>query len=78
MRKTVAAVRRRVRSLLLLTPAIATAMDLGPAEIGLMLTLYGLGGGLAYLAAMSRITPRDLRRMLGWVGLGRLAGKAAE
>ena len=38
-------------SLLLLTPAIAVAMDLGPTEIGLMLTLYGLGGGLAYLPA---------------------------
>ena len=38
-------------SLLLLTPAIALAMDLGPAEIGLMLTLYGIGGGLAYLPA---------------------------
>jgi FSR family fosmidomycin resistance protein-like MFS transporter len=38
-------------SLLLLTPAIALAMDLGPTEIGLMLTLNGLGGGLAYLPA---------------------------
>ena len=38
-------------SLLLLTPAIAVAMELGPTEIGLMLTLNGLGGGLAYLPA---------------------------
>jgi len=38
-------------SLLLLTPAIALTMDLGPTEIGLMLTLNGLGGGLAYLPA---------------------------
>jgi len=38
-------------SLLLLTPAIAVAMQLGPTEIGLMLTLNGLGGGLAYLPA---------------------------
>ena len=38
-------------SLLLLTPAIAAAMGLGPTEIGLMLTINGIGGGLAYLPA---------------------------
>ena len=38
-------------SLLLLTPAIAAGMGLGPTEIGLMLTINGIGGGLAYLPA---------------------------
>ena len=38
-------------SILLLTPAIAVGMNLGPAEIGLLLTFMGIGGGLAYLPA---------------------------
>ena len=38
-------------SILLLTPAIAISMDLSPAEIGLLITLMGVGGGLAYLPA---------------------------
>lgn len=35
----------------LLTPAIATALDLSPAEIGLLLTINGIGAGLAYIPA---------------------------
>ena len=38
-------------AILLLTPAIAVSMDLGPTDIGLLLTLVGIGGGLAYLPA---------------------------
>ena len=38
-------------SILLLTPAVALSMDVGSTEIGLLLTLVGIGGGLAYLPA---------------------------
>ena len=38
-------------SILLLTPAIAAAMGLSPLEIGLLLTINGIGAGLAYLPA---------------------------
>ena len=38
-------------SILLLTPAIAIGMDLTPAQVGLLITLMGVGGGLAYLPA---------------------------
>ena len=38
-------------SILLLTPAIAVGMDLAPAEVGLLITLMGVGAGLAYLPA---------------------------
>lgn len=35
----------------LLAPAIAASMGLGPTEVGLILTINGLGAGLAYLPA---------------------------
>ena len=38
-------------SILLLTPAIAVGMDLTSAQVGLLITLMGIGGGLAYLPA---------------------------
>ena len=38
-------------SILLLTPAIAVGMDLSSAQVGLLITLMGIGGGLAYLPA---------------------------
>ena len=38
-------------SILLLSPAIAVGMDLTPAEVGLLITLMGVGAGLAYLPA---------------------------
>ena len=38
-------------TLWLLAPAIAASMGLGPAEVGLILTINGLGAGLAYIPA---------------------------
>jgi MFS family permease len=38
-------------TLWLLAPAIAASMDLGPTEVGLILTINGLGAGLAYIPA---------------------------
>ena len=38
-------------SILLLTPSIAVGMDLTPAQVGLLITLMGIGGGLAFLPA---------------------------
>ena len=38
-------------SILMLTPAIAVGMDLTPVQVGLLITLMGIGGGLAYLPA---------------------------
>jgi len=35
----------------LLAPAIAASMNLGPTEVGLILTINGLGAGLAYIPA---------------------------
>jgi len=35
----------------LLAPAIAASMGLGPAEVGLILTINGIGAGLAYIPA---------------------------
>ena len=35
----------------LLAPAIAASMGLGPTEVGLILTINGLGAGLAYIPA---------------------------
>ncbi len=36
-------------TLWLLAPAIAASMGLGPAEIGLILTINGIGAGLIYI-----------------------------
>ena len=38
-------------TLWLIAPAIAASMGLGPTEVGLILTINGLGAGLAYLPA---------------------------
>lgn len=38
-------------TLWLLAPAIAASMGLGPAEVGLILTINGIGAGLAYIPA---------------------------
>ncbi len=38
-------------TLWLLAPAIAVSMGLGPAEVGLILTINGIGAGLAYIPA---------------------------
>ena len=38
-------------TLWLLAPAIAASMGLGPAEVGLLLAINGLGAGLAYIPA---------------------------
>ena len=35
----------------LVAPAMALSMDLGAAEVGLLITLYGVGAALAYLPA---------------------------
>ncbi|MCB2223817.1 MAG: lipopolysaccharide biosynthesis protein [Actinobacteria bacterium] len=43
----------------------------------LSLALTAVAGGTAYLAVLARWSRRDLQRMLGWVGLRRLAGKEA-
>ncbi|MEM7225715.1 MAG: MFS transporter [Pseudomonadota bacterium] len=40
-----------VCSLWLIVPAVGIAMDLSPAEVGLMFTICNLGGALAYLPA---------------------------
>ena len=62
-------------SILLLTPAIAVAMDLRPTDIGLLLTIMGLGGGLAYLPAGLLADYTRSRGMLllttfWWVAIG--------
>ena len=45
-------------SILLLTPSIAVGMDLTPAQVGLLITLMGIGGGLAFLpAGLPQTTP---------------------
>jgi FSR family fosmidomycin resistance protein-like MFS transporter len=38
-------------TLWLLAPAIAASMNLGPTEVGLILTINGIGAGLAYIPA---------------------------
>ena len=38
-------------TLWLLAPAIAASMNLGPSEVGLILTINGIGAGLAYIPA---------------------------
>ena len=62
-------------SILLLTPAIAVGMDLTPAEVGLLITLMGIGGGLAYLPAGLAADYTRSRGMLllmtfWWVAIG--------
>lgn len=62
-------------SILLLTPAIAVGMDLTPAEVGLLITLMGVGAGLAYLPAGLAADYTRSRGMLllmtfWWVAIG--------
>lgn len=38
-------------TLWLLAPAIAASMGLGPTEVGLLLTINGIGAGLVYIPA---------------------------
>ena len=59
----------------LLAPAIAASMGLGPAEVGLILTINGIGAGLAYIPAgiMSDRSTRPGYLMLlsfWWVAIG--------
>jgi len=65
-------------TLWLIAPAIAASMDLGPAEVGLILTINGLGAGLAYLPAgiMADRSSRPGYLMLltfWWVAIGYLS-----
>ena len=59
----------------LLAPAIAASMGLGPAEVGLILTINGIGAGLAYIPA-GMISDRSTRPgylmllSFWWVAIG--------
>jgi len=62
-------------TLWLLAPAIAASMDLGPTEVGLILTINGLGAGLAYIPAgiiADRSTRPGYLMLLSfwWVAIG--------
>jgi FSR family fosmidomycin resistance protein-like MFS transporter len=64
-------------TLWLLAPAIAASMGLGPAEVGLILTINGLGAGLAYIPAgvlSDRSTRPGFLMLLSfwWVAIGYL------
>ena len=56
-------------------PALWAASELGQAPA---LAITTIAGAAAYLATLARFARADLRRMLGWAGLGRLmpAGEA--
>jgi MFS family permease len=65
-------------TLWLLAPAIAASMGLGPTEVGLILTINGLGAGLAYIPAgvLSDRSTRPGFLMLfsfWWVAIGYLS-----
>ena len=65
-------------TLWLLAPAIAAAMGHGPAEVGLILTVNGIGAGLAYIPAgilSDRWSRPGLLMLLSfwWVAIGYLA-----
>jgi DHA1 family L-arabinose/isopropyl-beta-D-thiogalactopyranoside export protein-like MFS transporter len=69
-------------TLWLLAPAIAAAMGLGPAEVGLILTVNGIGAGLAYIPAgmlSDRSSRPGLLMLLSfwWVAIGYLAATVA-
>jgi MFS family permease len=62
-------------TLWLLAPAIAASYGLGPAEVGLILTINGIGAGLAYIPAgvlSDRSTRPGLLMLLTfwWVAIG--------
>ncbi len=59
----------------ILAPAIAASMGLGPAEVGLILTVYGLAAGLIYIPAgilADRVPKPGLLLMISfwWVAIG--------
>ncbi|MCP4470354.1 MAG: MFS transporter [Gammaproteobacteria bacterium] len=65
-------------TLWLLAPAIAVSMGLGPMEVGLILTINGIGAGLAYIPAgvlSDRSTRPGLLMLLSfwWVAVGYLS-----
>jgi len=65
-------------TLWILAPAIAAAMGLGPVEVGLILTVNGIGAGLAYIPAgilSDRSSRPGLLMLLSfwWVALGYLS-----
>ncbi|MGD8841537.1 MAG: MFS transporter [Gammaproteobacteria bacterium] len=69
-------------TLWLLAPAIAAAMGLGPAEVGLILTINGIGAGIAYIPAgilSDRSTRPGLLMLLSfwWVAIGYLGATLA-
>jgi len=69
-------------TLWLLAPAIAAAMGLGPTEVGLILTINGIGAGLAYIPAgvlSDRSTRPGLLMLLSfwWVAIGYLTATLA-
>lgn len=62
-------------TLWLLAPAIAASLGLGPVEVGLILTINGIGAGLAYIPAgviSNRSTRPGLLMLLSfwWVAIG--------
>ena len=62
-------------TLWLLAPAIAASMGLGPAEVGLILTINGIGAGLVYIPAgviSDRSTRPGFLMLLSfwWVAIG--------
>ena len=69
-------------TLWLLAPAIAASMGLGPTEVGLILTVNGIGAGLAYIPAgilSDRSTRPGLLMLLSfwWVAIGYLSATLA-
>ncbi len=65
-------------TLWLLAPAIAASMGLGPAEVGLILTINGIGAGLAYIPAgviADRSTRPGFLMLLSfwWIAIGYLS-----
>lgn len=66
----------------IIAPAVAVAMDLTPAQLGLLFTIHSLGGALAYLPAgiaADHISDRGklLVATFWWVGLGYFAASFA-
>lgn len=69
-------------TLWLLAPAIAASLGLGPAEVGLILTINGIGAGLAYIPAgvlSDRSTRPGFLMLLSfwWVAIGYLSATLA-
>ena len=69
-------------TLWLLAPAIAVSMGLGPVEVGLILTINGIGAGLAYIPAgiiSDRSTRPGFLMLLSfwWVAIGYLSATLA-